>query len=179
MAGRARVSLLAEVPQASREALLSALIDFQKELLDRGLPSESAVSGSDISFAEAVATNAAAVASVTLRVIAGPYKSQPFVFDRHETLLVGRSTAAQLRLERDVHFSRHHLRLEVNPPECLLIDLDSTNGTFVNGERVRQHLLKDGDAISIGDTEMLACRSSIRCRRFAGRASGRLTTVPT
>ena len=162
---------LAEVPPTNREALLSALVDVQKELLGRGLSSAASESASEISFAEAVATNDDTVVSVTLRVTAGPYKCQQFVFDRHETLLVGRSSSAQLRLERDVHFSRHHLRLEVNPPECLLIDLDSMNGTFVNGERVRQHLLKDGDVISGGDTEMLVsivdplqtlCRTGIR-----------------
>ena len=94
------------------------------------------------------------VATVRLRVTAGPHIGREFQFDQHETLLAGRSAFAQLRLVDDAHFSRNHFRLEVNPPECHLIDLDSTNGTFVNGKRVRQQNLKDGDVVLVGDTEL-------------------------
>jgi pSer/pThr/pTyr-binding forkhead associated (FHA) protein len=36
----------------------------------------------------------------------------------------------------------------------LVVDLNSTNGTFVNGERVRRHLLRPGDRIRIGMTAL-------------------------
>ena len=92
---------------------------------------------------------------VTFRVISGPHEGLEFVFDEHNTLFAGRVQKAQLRLEKDPHFSRHHFRLEVNPPTCFLMDLNSRNGTFVNGERVKDRFLSDGDIISGGLTEMV------------------------
>jgi pSer/pThr/pTyr-binding forkhead associated (FHA) protein len=91
---------------------------------------------------------------VTLRVIAGPHSGQQFTYTEYNTLFAGRLTKAQLRLENDLHFSRHHFRLEVNPPTCYLMDLSSRNGTFVNGERVTDCFLKDGDIISGGKTKL-------------------------
>ena len=50
--------------------------------------------------------------------------------------------------------SRHHARLERKGREFLVIDLDSSNGTFVNGERVRRARLNRGDRIDVGDAEV-------------------------
>ena len=89
---------------------------------------------------------------VTLRVLAGPYNGQEFVFDQHDTFLIGRSENAHLYLPEDRFFSRHHCLLEIAPPRCFLRDLGSTNGTFVNGERVQEVFLKSGDRIQGGQT---------------------------
>lgn len=85
---------------------------------------------------------------------AGPHRGERFEFDCHETLLVGRSTQARVRLEGDPHFSRHHFRLEFNPPLVYLIDLDRRNGIFINGERVRERTLVHGYVISGGKTTL-------------------------
>ena len=92
---------------------------------------------------------------VTFRVIAGPHAGAGYRFLEHNTLFAGRLSKAQLRLEKDLHFSRHHFRLEVNPPTCFLMDLNSRNGTYVNGERVRERFLQDGDIVSGGRTRMI------------------------
>ncbi len=94
-------------------------------------------------------------ATVILDVVAGPHEGEKREFDEHGTLLAGRSAAAQLRLPRDPHFSRNHFRVEVKPPHCHLVDLDSSNGTFVNGKRVTDAWLRDGDTISGGLTRIL------------------------
>jgi len=94
-------------------------------------------------------------ARVTLRVIAGPHQGQEFHYDEHNTLLVGRSKHAPLRLKDDPHFSRHHFRMEANPPSCFIMDLGSRNGTFVNGNRITECFLKDGDTVSGGHTRMV------------------------
>jgi len=150
---------VAEAPSEDRPAFLHALSQIQQELVLSGIPVESteiqfAAAPDDLSSGPHPAVLPEDVPRVTLTVTAGPHSGRRFDFDRHETLLAGRSTFAQLRLPDDVHFSRNHFRLEVNPPECFLIDLDSTNGTFVNGHRVRQQILKHGDVILVGDTEM-------------------------
>ena len=89
---------------------------------------------------------------VTLRVLAGPYNGQEFVFDQHDTFLIGRSENAHLYLPEDRFFSRHHCLLEIAPPRCFLRDLGSTNGTFVNGDRVQEVFLKSGDRLQGGQT---------------------------
>ncbi len=58
-------------------------------------------------------------------------------------------------LPDDRFFSRHHCLLEINPPHCLLRDLGSTNGTFVNGRRVAEASLNNGDQIQGGATVLL------------------------
>src|SRR5262245_23841525 len=89
---------------------------------------------------------------LVLEVVEGPHAGARFTFDRHETFLVGRDAKARLALTDDRHFSRNHFLLEMDPPRCLLRDLDSRNGTKVNGERVKEVVLKDGDIISGGRT---------------------------
>ena len=84
---------------------------------------------------------------VTLRVLEGPYNGREFTFDQHDTFLIGRSDSAHLFLPNDKFFSRHHCLLEIAPPRCFLRDLGSTNGTFVNGQRVTEVFLNSGDRI--------------------------------
>ena len=93
---------------------------------------------------------------ITLTVIAGPYTGQTFTFDRAERFLVGRSTQTHFRLQpdkdKDLRVSRLHFLVEVNPPLCRLHDLNSRNGTRVNGQRVASRDLANGDEIRIGQT---------------------------
>jgi serine/threonine-protein kinase len=103
-----------------------------------------------------------------LEVVAGPHRGARFEFDRHETFLVGRAPAANLQLLEDPYFSRHHFLMEFNPPSCYLRDLGSSNGTLVNGRRVRDCYLHDGDVISGGQTQV----------RFTVRAAGEAPADP-
>ncbi|HET6977039.1 MAG TPA: FHA domain-containing serine/threonine-protein kinase [Pyrinomonadaceae bacterium] len=89
---------------------------------------------------------------VNLKVTAGPYKGRIFSFTQHDSFLIGRSPDAHLCLPNDRFFSRNHCLLEMNPPHSYLRDLDSTNGTFLNGHRVKDAFLKNGDRIQCGET---------------------------
>ncbi|MFZ1699621.1 MAG: FHA domain-containing serine/threonine-protein kinase [Pyrinomonadaceae bacterium] len=89
---------------------------------------------------------------VTLHVAAGPQTGRDFTFDQHDTFMIGRSEDAQFCLPHDKYFSRHHCILEIAPPQAFLRDLDSTNGTYVNGMRVETAHLKSGDRIQGGET---------------------------
>lgn len=92
---------------------------------------------------------------VNLKVVAGPYKGRIFSFTQHDSFLIGRSRDAHLYLPDDRYFSRNHCLLEINPPRSFLRDLNSTNGTFVNGQRVAHAFLNDGDRIQGGETILL------------------------
>lgn len=92
---------------------------------------------------------------VNLRVLAGPYKGRVFTFSQVDTFLIGRTNDSHLSLPDDRFFSRHHCLLEINPPRCFLRDLGSTNGTFVNGKRVSEVSLNNGDQIQGGATVLL------------------------
>jgi diguanylate cyclase (GGDEF)-like protein len=62
---------------------------------------------------------------------------------------VGRGSAAGLVLDAD-SVSRKHARIERFGGGHKMVDLGSTNGTYVNGVRIKEQILKDGDRIGIG-----------------------------
>jgi eukaryotic-like serine/threonine-protein kinase len=93
-------------------------------------------------------------ARVVLEVIDGPHRNTRFEFDRHEAFVVGRSRSVHLSLPEDRSLSRHHFLLEFNPPEAYLRDLGSRNGTAVNGVKVKEAFLKDGDIVRGGRTQL-------------------------
>ncbi len=66
-----------------------------------------------------------------------------------EPMIMGRSRGAGLRL-LDEGVSREHARLDRAGGDLVIHDLDSSNGTFVNGERVDRHVLSEGDRIQLG-----------------------------
>ena len=108
---------------------------------------------------------------VEISIISGQAKGQHFMFDKPDRFLFGRSLDARVSLPNDPYVSRQHFLLEISPPECKITDLKSKNGTYVNGIRyggrkpiedgakqapadVLEVELKDGDKITVGDTQM-------------------------
>jgi hypothetical protein len=73
-------------------------------------------------------------------------------------LVIGRGSEADLRIN-DPGISRRHAQIRVNPAgprmQIDIIDLGSTNGILVNGQRVQQAVLQEGSRIEIGSTRML------------------------
>jgi len=66
------------------------------------------------------------------------------------TVRIGRDPSCQITLE-DPHISRNHAEIICrSPTEIVIRDVGSTNGVFVNGKRVSEQLLTDGDKILIG-----------------------------
>jgi len=66
---------------------------------------------------------------------------------------IGRSPACHLVLDAD-SVSRRHARIEWKDGAHQLLDLGSTNGTFLNGDRVKGGQLKDGDRVGIGKLQL-------------------------
>src|SRR5437870_2137408 len=68
---------------------------------------------------------------------------------REETRL-GRAADLNDILLDDAQVSRHHAVIKRSGDTFRLVDPGSANGTFINGERIAEHLLKDGDSFAIG-----------------------------
>ena len=102
---------------------------------------------------EADPKNAPPKITVELSIVEGPYAGQRFEFREANRFLVGRGLHAHFRLPtKDKYFSRSHFLIEIHPPLCVIFDLESTNGTYVNGQRINECALKSGDRISGGKT---------------------------
>ena len=69
-------------------------------------------------------------------------------------LVIGRSRECDVRLA-DPNVSRKHAEIRRDGPNFYVVDLDSTNGTEVNGRRARRARLEDGDTILLGSTELV------------------------
>ena len=70
------------------------------------------------------------------------------------TRTLGRTSNADFILDAAL-VSRVHCRLCTEPSDQLVVeDLDSTNGTLVNGTRVRRAVLKPGDVLSVGRVDL-------------------------
>jgi Nif-specific regulatory protein len=83
-----------------------------------------------------------------LIAVEGPLKGTTTPISPIETS-IGRITANSIALQ-DVAVSRRHCVIESKGGQYLLTDLESHNGTFVNGLPVRRYVLQDGDRIEIG-----------------------------
>jgi pSer/pThr/pTyr-binding forkhead associated (FHA) protein len=91
----------------------------------------------------------------------GPDGSTQRTFEIATPLIIlGRGTDCDLRLV-DPGVSRHHAEIRVEDGEVVLVDLGSTNGTFVNGQPVRRILLSDGTQVTLGRTTLVFRRDSI------------------
>src|SRR5688572_7557096 len=63
---------------------------------------------------------------------------------RNGRLIIGRTTDNDVQIDSRF-ISRHHCQIIVTPHGCVIEDLNSTNGIYVHGKRVRRHNLNDGD----------------------------------
>jgi len=71
-----------------------------------------------------------------------------------QVLTIGRGRAAEIRL-RDGLASRQHAEIVGQAESCVVRDLMSANGTFVNGKPIRSKTLSEGDVITVGDTRII------------------------
>ena len=71
--------------------------------------------------------------------------------------IIGRTSDNDMQVDSKF-VSRHHAQLISSPEGSVLEDLNSTNGVYLNGKRVRRHKLSPGDVIKIGTHELVYSR---------------------
>lgn len=74
-----------------------------------------------------------------------------YVLSGEQPLTVGRGQENGVVLDND-SVSRRHCRVERRRSNWYVVDLDSTNGTYVNDEQVTEYQMRRGDHVKIGDT---------------------------
>jgi pSer/pThr/pTyr-binding forkhead associated (FHA) protein len=93
------------------------------------------------------------IVKVTLRILDGADQGRVFD-DLHPPITIGREEGNSIQLNDD-RISRFHVKIQEDTEKLILTDLESTNGTKVNGDEIRLRLLRYGDLISMGRTLIL------------------------
>ncbi|CAN5332897.1 FHA domain-containing protein [soil metagenome] len=88
------------------------------------------------------------------RVVGGPGLPTGKTIDISGAMIIGREDNVGVRLDGDEFASGQHARIEPRADGVWVEDLRSTNGTFVNGERVTAQRLQPGDVVRVGQTEL-------------------------
>jgi ABC-type multidrug transport system ATPase subunit/pSer/pThr/pTyr-binding forkhead associated (FHA) protein/ABC-type multidrug transport system permease subunit len=150
--------LVVDVPTVSSE---HAIVEYQAgvyHLVDRGSRNGTFVNGQridaiDLKDGDLIRLGEPGSNAVTLTYRAGqaPQTASLDQFDlaAHDTLTIGRAADCDLLLDSPL-VSRHHARLERSGATHVLIDLGSTNGTYVNSQRIDRAELRAGDVVQIG-----------------------------
>ena len=85
---------------------------------------------------------------VLLIVLKGPSIGEKFPLNK-ELLTIGRSSESDILLD-DITVSRHHAVIKKTVDGYFLKDMESLNGTYLNGNITNESVLKNGDRIQIG-----------------------------
>ena len=105
------------------------------------------------------------MALVTLRVLDGADRGR--VYENQPTpLTIGREEGNPIQLN-DERISRFHMKIQEDDNKLVLTDLESTNGTKVNGETIKLWILRHGDVITVGRTVLLCGSEEEIARRLA------------
>lgn len=93
------------------------------------------------------------MAVITLRVLDGSDRGREFA-QLSTPVTIGREEGNSVQLN-DERVSRFHLKIQEDNEQVVLTDLESTNGTKVNGEDVQLRILRYGDVIAVGRSVIL------------------------
>jgi hypothetical protein len=114
------------------------------------------------------------MATITLRVLDGADRGRIFE-GLIPPITIGREEGNIIQLNDD-RVSRYHVKIQEDNRQLVLTDLESTNGTRVNGEDIQLRILRYGDLITVGRSVLLFGSRDEIAQRLAGlRDSGRPT----
>ncbi len=89
-----------------------------------------------------------------IRVKSGPQKGKIIPVDGNQPIVIGREPSCSLQIV-DRGVSREHAQIFRVGEMVFIRDLGSRNGCFVNEERVKEELLREGDTVRVGNTQLV------------------------
>ncbi len=92
---------------------------------------------------------------VLLEIGSGPDKGRKIRLTTDQSITVGRTEWADFSAPQDPRISAQHFSLHVENDACRIRDLNSRNGTYVNGRLVPEAVVQDGDVVVAGDTHFI------------------------
>jgi hypothetical protein len=119
-----------------------------------GAPQESIILGAAEAAALRAEYGVEEARTVRLVVLEGPGHEKGDTIELTTATVFGRDRRSGFRLDEDEFASAQHARIEPRSDGTWVEDLGSTNGTFVNGERITAERLKKGDVVRVGQTEL-------------------------
>ena len=93
---------------------------------------------------------------IVFKAVSGGIMGKKFSIDEPATINIGRGSDCMIRITKDLDpgVSRNHCRLDIRPPVAELTDLGSSNGTYINEQRLeenRKYQLAQGDTFKVGE----------------------------
>ena len=93
---------------------------------------------------------------IVFQIIDGPLTGQALTLESGQSIQIGRTTRAQFVIPNDLFLSGLHLEINCDNHGARVRDLGSSNGTFLNGVRIIDEIVRDGDQIQAGETHLQA-----------------------
>jgi pSer/pThr/pTyr-binding forkhead associated (FHA) protein/biotin carboxyl carrier protein len=106
------------------------------------------------------------VQEATLRVVQGSFAGTECALGAG-TVVIGRSSDCELSLKGAQGVSRRHCKVQYLSDRFVVVDLESRNGTIVNGQSVERKVLEPGDRIEVGDEHIIFVVESLASLRAA------------
>jgi Domain of unknown function (DUF4123)/FHA domain len=89
---------------------------------------------------------------IVLEIVLGPFAGKKLELWEGQSIRVGRTTRADFVIPHDHFMSSLHFSVSLQTETCVLRDLGSVNGTFLNRNRIQEAMLKQGDMVLAGET---------------------------
>jgi pSer/pThr/pTyr-binding forkhead associated (FHA) protein/biotin carboxyl carrier protein len=118
------------------------------------------------------------IESAELRVVRGAFKGMSCPLSAG-TVFIGRSSECDLPLKGAQGVSRRHCKVQYLGNRFVIIDLESRNGTIVNGQSVERKILEKGDRIELGDEVIEFVVESLNDLRGVQLEDGGIEDAPT
>jgi pSer/pThr/pTyr-binding forkhead associated (FHA) protein len=117
---------------------------------------------------------------VVLEAVAGPIQGRRIEIRAGSIVRLGRTAKSDYAIGEDSYLSGQHFAVEYDGSQCRVRDLGSSNGTFVNGDRVTEKIVKDGDSlVAGGSTFTVHVDASPAAAASANASVTRVNTAPT
>ncbi len=97
-----------------------------------------------------------------LEVTSGPHSGRQIVLSPGVPVRIGRTPKADYVVAEDTFLSGAHFYVEWSGDQCIVRDLNSSNGTFLNGTRLSEGVLHEGDVITAGQSSF-----SLKANKFS------------